>query len=61
MKEEEQIRIAKWAIRKRLDYETLKWSDELYGRMSEVDEVWEYVVECEEIGTIAFQEKYGKI
>lgn len=56
--EEELIYKATYAIAKGLDYEKLQYSDDMYGHEDETDEVWEYVVECEEIGTIAFKEKY---
>lgn len=52
------LEIAKIAIYKRMDYEELKYSDYLYGQEHLVDDVWEYVQECYEIGTKAFYEKY---
>ena len=58
MKKEEMIRIAKIDIDKRMDYEILKYSDYLYGKESLIDDVWEFVSECESIGTKAFYEKY---
>lgn len=58
MDKKELIQIALIAIRKRMDYETLKYSDYLYGKEDMIDDVWEYVEECEEIGSIAFNEKY---
>jgi hypothetical protein len=58
MQKEEMIKIAKKAIEKKLDYETLKYSDYLYGKEQFADEVYEYVTECEEIGTVEFYKKY---
>lgn len=58
MERDEMIKIAKKAIEKRMDYETLEYSDYLYGKEDMADEIWEFVTECEEIGTIAFYEKY---
>ena len=58
MTEDEMIRIAKRAIDKRWDFEALKYGDDMYGRESFADEVWNLVEECEQIGTIAFYEKY---
>lgn len=40
------------------DFEQMKYGDDLYGKEQFADEVWEYVVECNEIGTTAFYEKY---
>jgi hypothetical protein len=57
---EDLIWIASVAIGKRMDYETLKWSDYLYNCEDQADEVWEFVEECEEIGKIAWKEKYKK-
>ncbi len=58
MEEKEMIWIAKIAIDKKMDYETLMYSDYLYGKEEMVDDVWEFVSECESIGTVAFYEKY---
>jgi len=58
MNKEEMIWIAKKAIEKRMDFETLKYSDYMYGKESLADEVWQYVEECDEIGRGAFYEKY---
>ncbi len=49
---------ASYAIMKDMDCETLMYSDEMYGREDQTDEVWEYVDECREIGLVAFREKY---
>jgi hypothetical protein len=49
---------ASYAIMKGMDSETLYYSDEMYGREEQTDEVWEYVVESQEIGLVAFREKY---
>ena len=61
MTEKEKINIARTAQYKNMDYETLYYSDYMYGHESETDEVWEYVVEMEEIGTIAFNKKYADV
>jgi hypothetical protein len=58
MTKSEMIRIARIAIDKGLDYETLKYSDYLYNEEDSVDEVYEYVDECKRIGTTAFNAKY---
>ncbi len=46
------------AIGKNMDYETLNYSDYMYGNEDETDSVYEYVIECREIGEKAFREKY---
>ncbi len=58
MNKEELIWAATIAIGKGYDYETMKHSDYLYGKEDEIDNVWEYVEECNDIGQIAFKEKY---
>jgi len=58
MNKKEQIQTALAAIRKKLDYEELKYSDYMYGKESFTANVWEYVEEYEEIGRIAFEVKY---
>lgn len=59
MDKSEKIRIARKAVTKHMDFETLKYSDYLYGRTYNADDVWEYVVECNEIGAVAFDLKYA--
>lgn len=58
MSKEEMIRIAKIAINKKYDFEQLKYSDYMYGKESLTDSVWEFVEECESMGTQAFFAKY---
>jgi hypothetical protein len=58
MEKSEMIWIASVAIGKNLDYETLYYSDYMYGKESFTDEVYEYVTECRKIGQLAFREKY---
>lgn len=54
----EMIRIAKIAIRKNWDFEQLKYCDYMYGKEHLADDVWEFVEEHDQIGAIAFDEKY---
>lgn len=54
----EMARLAKRAIEKRWDFEELKYGDDLYGKEDLVDEVWEFVEECQAIGMTAFEAKY---
>lgn len=58
MTEQEKIAKAKRCIDKNYDYGQLEDSALLYNKWEFVDDVWEYVVECKEIGTSAFNEKY---
>jgi len=59
MEQSEIIWIASVAIGKGYGYETMKYSDYLYGHENMIDAVWEYVTECNEIGRAAFREKYA--
>ena len=58
MEKSELIWIASVAIGKNLDYEELKYSDYLYDNEDQIDDVWEYVEECQDDGRTAFYEKY---
>lgn len=58
MKKSEMIWIASKYAEKGYNFEQLKYGDDLYGNESFAYEVWEYVVEYKEIGSIAFKEKY---
>jgi len=58
MNKEEMIWVATVAVGKNMDYETLGWSDYMYGKKEYLDDVWEYVMEYEEEGGRAFREKY---
>jgi len=60
MTQEDIIWAASVAIGKRLDFTTLYYSDYMYGNESKTGIVWAYVEECEQIGTIAFKEKYAQ-
>lgn len=59
MEQEELIQIALVAIDKNMDFETLKYSDYMYGKEDQTDDVWKYVEECREIGTILFYATYN--
>lgn len=58
MTKEEQISAASYALMKGYDFETLLYCDVMYGKSEFIDDVWDYVIEAEEIGSIAFKEKY---
>jgi hypothetical protein len=58
MSEERIIWVATWAAYKGYDYETLSYSDYMNGYSEFVDDVWDYVIELQEIGRLAFYEKY---
>lgn len=54
------VDVAKTAIRKLWDFEKLKYSDDTYGENEGViDAIYELVIECREIGNVAFNAKYG--
>ena len=40
---------------KNIDYETLHYCDDMYGKEEFTDEVWEFVDECMAFGVIAFK------
>lgn len=58
MDKSEMIWIASVALGKNMDYETLKYSDYMYGKEGLTDEVWEYVEAAQENGMKWFREKY---
>lgn len=58
MNKKEKIQIALTAFDKFMDYETLYYSDYMYGKENLTDEVFEYVIELREIGWKNFKEKY---
>jgi hypothetical protein len=58
MTKKEAIRIACIAINKRLDYEELMYSDDMYNKTKYIDQVWGYVSEASEIGLKSFRIKY---
>lgn len=58
MEKSEMVSIAKMAIYKNYDYELLRYCDDLYGKEKFVDDVWDLVIECREMGTRAFNVKY---
>jgi biotin synthase-like enzyme len=59
MTKQEMIKIAKRAVDKGWDFEALKYGDDMYGKESLTDDVWEYVEECKRIGTDAFYAKHN--
>jgi hypothetical protein len=60
MDKKEMIQIARRAIDKRMDYETLRYSDYMYGKENLTEEVWEYVIEAEEQSMNWFMETYAE-
>jgi len=59
MEKKEMIWIASVAIAKSIDYETLRYSDYMYGKEDLTDDVWEYVEEARENGMNWFRETYA--
>lgn len=60
MEKKQKIQIARMAIEKNLDFETLMYCDDMYGKEDHTEDVWEYVVEAREQGTNWFYETYQK-
>lgn len=60
MDKKDMIWIASVALAKRYDYETLKYSDYMYGKEDLTDAVWEFVEEGEEQGMQWFRETYSE-
>lgn len=60
MDRNEMIRIARKASQKGWNFEQMKYGGDLYGHENYADDVWDYVVECKEIGTVAFDLKYSR-
>ena len=58
MNKEELISLASIAVGKGYSYETMMYSDFLYGEEDSIDDVWAYVVECQDIGRNEFRKKY---
>jgi hypothetical protein len=60
MNKKEMIQIARSAIDKNMDYETLYYSDYMYGNKKLTEDVYEYVIEAREQGTNWFNEEYSE-
>ena len=58
MEKAEMIYIASKYAEKGYDYEQLMYGDDTYGNPNLTEDVWEYVIEYKEIGSISFREKY---
>lgn len=60
MEQSDKLKIAKIAFGKGWDFETLKYSDYMYGKEEFADEVYDFVEECKQIGLLRFQQKYSE-
>lgn len=60
MKKNELIYLASKCAEKDWSYDDLYYGDDLYGKEQFADEVWEYAVIYNEIGSIAFRERYSE-
>jgi hypothetical protein len=58
MTKKQMINIANTAIDKNMDYEALRYSDAMYDEPELTDEVWDYVVEAKENGSLWFEKEY---
>ena len=60
MEKKEMVQIARTALDKNMDYETLKYSDYMYGKEKLTDDVWEYVLEAKDMGELWFHNTYAE-
>jgi hypothetical protein len=60
MNTDDLIWTASVAIGKKIPYETLLYSDYMYGYEHLIDDVWHYVDECDAIGQTAWKKKYSQ-
>lgn len=59
MTKDKALWLATWIDYKGYDFEKFSYCDNAYNLTDEQkEEVWEYVIELNEIGSIAFREKY---
>jgi len=58
MTKRQMVNIAKIALEKNMDYETLYYSDYLYGKEHLTDEIWDYVIKAKDNGLNWFYEYY---
>lgn len=58
MEEKDKIWIASKYAEKGYSYSQLKYGDDLYGKEDLADEIWDYIIEYKQIGSVAFREKY---
>jgi len=58
MEKKEKVWIASVALGKNYDFETLKYSDYMYGNEQYTEEVYEIVIEAREKGTEWFRKEY---
>ena len=58
MEKAELVYLATIADGKNYDYETMMYSDYMYGKEKYIEEVWEFVEELQTYGSLAFREKY---
>ena len=58
MEKREMLYIATKAFNKNWSIETLYYGDDMYGNEKLTEDVWEYVVELQGHGKIAFYKKY---
>ncbi len=58
MEQSEMIYIASKYAEKGYNFEQLKYGDDMYGKESLAEDVWEYVEEYMDLGRVAFREKY---
>jgi len=60
MELKDKIYIASKYAEKGYGYEDLYYGDDMNGQEELTEEVWDYVVEYKELGSIGFKEKYNE-
>lgn len=58
MEESEKLYLASKYFEKGYSYDQLYYGDDLYGRESFADEIWDIVIEIQDIGRLDFKDKY---
>jgi hypothetical protein len=58
MTKKEMLQLAAKVNEKNWNFEQLKYSDDLNGHEEDADLVWEYVLQCDKIGTEGMKAKY---
>lgn len=61
MTEKQKIDIAKTAMDNNMAVEDLRYSELMYGKEELTDDIWDYVEECQRIGSYRFYEKYQHV
>lgn len=58
MDEADKLYIASKYFEKQYSFDQLYYGDDLYGKEQFADEIWDIIVEIQDIGRTAFKERY---